>query len=50
MVVNVLYLNLTTQDGGKKKDDLPVGYFRARLRRGDNKLQIDVERMVDQNW
>ena len=42
--------NWKMQDGGKVKDGLPVGYFRARLRRGDNKLQNDVERMVDQFW
>ena len=40
----------TMQVNGKDQNGLQVGYFRARIRKDNFKLEIDVERMVEQNW
>ena len=38
------------QVNGKDQNGIKVGYFRARMRKDNFKLEIDVERMVEQNW
>ena len=40
----------TMQVNGKDQNGIKVGYFRARMRKDNFKLEIDVERMVEQNW
>ena len=35
---------------GTEQESQRVGYFRARIRKDNYKLEIDVERMVAQNW
>ena len=40
----------TMQVNGKDQNGLQVGYFRERMRKDNFKLEIDVERMVEQNW
>ena len=35
---------------GRHQEGQRVGYFRARIRKDNYKLEIDVERMVGQNW
>ena len=36
--------------GKEDFNGLRAGYFRARIRKDNFKLEVDVERMVEQNW
>ena len=36
--------------GKEDFNGLMAGYFRARIRKDNFKLEVDVERMVEQNW
>ena len=41
---------IPSQLHGTEQEGQRVGYFRARIRKDNYKLEIDVERMVAQNW
>ena len=41
---------IPSQLHGTELEGQRVGYFRARIRKDNYKLEIDVERMVAQNW
>ena len=37
-------------NGKRDFNGLMSGYFRARIRKDNSKLEVDIERMVEQNW
>ena len=45
-----VFVIIPSQLHGSEQEGQRVGYFRARIRKDNYKLEIDVERMVAQNW
>ena len=46
----IFFIYHLSQLHGTEQEGQRVGYFRARIRKDNYKLEVDVERMVKQNW